>query len=136
MTGSLSLIAGIGVDAVTVSRFEKWAADPKLLERFFQPEELALCRERGKGMVASLAARFAAKEAFGKALGTGLAGFALKDIMVQGWPGERPVLKLSGRALKAARGARAHISLTHEKDLAIALVMLENLGADNRWAKN
>jgi holo-[acyl-carrier protein] synthase len=124
------VIAGIGIDAVTVSRFEKWAADPKLLERFFRPEELALCRERGKGMIASLAARFAAKEAFGKALGTGLAGFALKDIMVKGRPGERPVLELSGGALEAARDAKAHLSLTHEKDMAIALVMLENRETD------
>lgn len=126
------MIAGIGVDAVAVSRLEKWAADQRLLGRFFQPGEIALCRARGAGMVQALAARFAAKEAFGKALGTGLAGFSLKDIMVRGGPGKRPELELSGGALAALRkfGAEtAHLSITHEGDLALAFVILEKKSA-------
>ena len=126
------MIAGIGVDAVAVSRLEKWAADQRLLGRFFQSGEIALCRARGAGMVQALAARFAAKEAFGKALGTGLAGFSLKDIMVRGGPGKRPELELSGGALAALRkfGAEtAHLSITHEGDLALAFVILEKKSA-------
>jgi holo-[acyl-carrier protein] synthase len=122
------MIAGIGIDAVQISRLEKWAADPALLERFFAAAEAALCRERGASMLRSLAARFAAKEAFGKALGTGLVGFALTDIMVREDTGGRPVLEVSGKAreLMRARGAEtAHISLTHEGDMAIAVVILE-----------
>jgi holo-[acyl-carrier protein] synthase len=77
----------------------------------------------------SLAARFAAKEAFGKALGTGLAGIVLKDIMVKNRHNGQPVVLVSGTALSALRNRGAgkiHISLTHERDNAIAMVVLEN----------
>lgn len=134
------MITGIGVDAVAVSRFEKWAADQRLLRRFFHPKEIALCRARGAGMVQALAARFAAKEAFGKALGTGLAGFSLKDIMVRGGPGKKPKLELLGGALAALResGAEAaHLSITHERDFALAFVVLErNRDGKSRWMEN
>jgi holo-[acyl-carrier protein] synthase len=122
------MIVGIGVDAVTVSRFEKWAADSGLMERFFDDREIAALRERGGGMVRSLAVRFAAKEAFGKALGTGFAGISLKDIMVLNAQDIRPELTAEGTALaamKAAGARKAHVSLTHERDLAVAVVVLE-----------
>ncbi|MDR2552965.1 MAG: holo-ACP synthase [Treponema sp.] len=122
------MILGIGIDAVRVSRLEKWAARPALLERYFDPREIEKAQERGRGMAASLAARFAAKEAFVKALGTGFAGILLRDIMVLNPLNRRPGLDLEGSALGAMRAAgagRAHLSLTHEGDLAIAMVMLE-----------
>jgi holo-[acyl-carrier protein] synthase len=122
------MILGIGIDAVETGRLEKWAANPEILNRFFDPQEIAAVRERGKGMVKSLAARFAAKEAFGKALGTGLAGLVLKDIAVAGSVNEKPVLVLKGSALAAMRalGAeKAHISLTHDGNMAMAMVILE-----------
>jgi holo-[acyl-carrier protein] synthase len=121
------MIVGFGIDAVEIRRLEKWAADPKLLERFFSSQEVESCREKGKGMTSSLAARFAAKEAFGKALGTGLTGFELKDIMIAVKAGGAPVLVLEGRALKAMRDAgadKAFVSLTHEAGMAIAAVIL------------
>jgi holo-[acyl-carrier protein] synthase len=122
------MIAGIGIDAVEINRLEKWMENPEMLKRVFAEEEIALCRKRGASMLRSLAARFAAKEAFGKALGTGLAGFALTDIIVKGEAGEAPVLGLSGKARDRMReqGAKAaHISLTHEGNIAIAVVILE-----------
>ncbi|MDR2701161.1 MAG: holo-ACP synthase [Spirochaetaceae bacterium] len=122
------MIEGIGIDAVKISRMEKWADNPPLLGRFFNPREIAAARERGSGMSGSLAARFAAKEAFAKALGTGLAGIVLKDIMILNGRNEKPELILEGSALAAMKtfGARrAHLSLTHEGDTAIALVILE-----------
>lgn len=122
------MILGIGVDVVVVSRLEKWANNQDLLERFFDSRELAAVRERGKGMLRSLAARFAAKEAFGKALGTGLRGLALKDIMVLNRADERPRLSLerSARAALEAAGAKeAHVSLSHDGDIAVAFVVLE-----------
>jgi holo-[acyl-carrier protein] synthase len=124
------MIAGFGIDAVFTPRFEKWAGNPKLLERFFHSDEIRACRERGSGMVRSLAVRFAAKEAFGKALGTGLAGFGLKDVVVKNSDGEAPVLELSGRALDAMRekgAAKVHVSLSHERDMAFAAVILESV---------
>jgi len=127
------MIIGIGVDVVQIHRLEKWAGDSSLLERFFDARELDAIRERGRSMVRSLAARFAAKEAFGKALGTGLSGIALKDIMVLNGTNERPSLYLEGSALdamKAAGAGRAHLSLTHDGDTAIAMVVLEAENGD------
>jgi holo-[acyl-carrier protein] synthase len=122
------VIVGIGIDAVTVSRLKKWAADPAILKRFFDEREILTVQERGKGMVRSLAVRFAAKEAFVKALGTGLAGISLKDIMILNGQGTKPEMKVEGSALKAMKAAGAEkvfVSLTHEGDMAIASVVLE-----------
>jgi holo-[acyl-carrier protein] synthase len=124
------MIVGIGVDVIHVRRIEHWQAMPGLLERYFHPDELAAVRLKGNAAGLSLAARFAAKEAFGKALGTGLAGIVLKDIMVANRHNGRPEVELFGTALEALRqsGAdRVHISLTHERDNAIAMVVLESL---------
>ncbi|MDR2110293.1 MAG: holo-ACP synthase [Spirochaetaceae bacterium] len=122
------MIVGIGVDVVRVCRLEHWRTIPGLLERYFHPGELAYALSRGNGAAPSLAARFAAKEALGKALGTGLAGIVLKDIMVRTLRGGRPELAVFGTARAALEksGARKiHISLTHERDNAMAMVVLE-----------
>jgi holo-[acyl-carrier protein] synthase len=126
------MIVGIGVDVVHVRRLERWRTIPGLLERYFHADELAAALSRGGGADLSLAARFAAKEAFGKALGTGLAGIVLKDIMVVNRHNGQPEVQVFNTALAALRrsGAdRVHISLTHERDNAIAMVVLETVGA-------
>lgn len=123
------MIFGIGIDVVHVSRMERWKKIPGLLERYFDPVELQAALERGNGASLSLAARFAAKEAFGKALGNGLAGMVLKDIMVKNRHNGQPEIIVSGTALAALEksGAeRIHLSLTHERDNAIAMVVLEH----------
>ena len=129
-TKEVFLISGIGVDIVNVKRMRRWRELPGLLERYFHPGELAEALSRGAGADLSLAARFAAKEAFGKALGTGLEGIVLKDIMVENSPGGRPEIKAFGTALSAVErnGAnRIHLSLTHDKDNAVAMVVMEVL---------
>jgi holo-[acyl-carrier protein] synthase len=122
------MIVGIGVDVVHVDRLKRWLNIPGLPERYFHPEELSSALAKGAGAELSLAARFAAKEAFGKALGTGLAGITLKDIMVVNRHNGRPEIGVSGTALAALQkcGAdRVHVSLTHERDNAIAMIVLE-----------
>lgn len=122
------MILGLGIDIVEVSRLEKWLNDKKLLERFFNKEELEYVLSKRDGAAPSLAVRFAAKEAFGKALGTGLAGIELKDIAVVNDKTGRPFLKLFGTALQALKekgGASIHLSLTHEKTTAAAVVIIE-----------
>jgi holo-[acyl-carrier protein] synthase len=122
------MIIGIGVDVIHVHRMERWRKIPGLLERFFHPEELSESLSKGNGAELSLAARFAAKEALGKALGTGLTGIVLKDIMVKNRHNGRPEIAVFGSALAALErsGAhRVHLSLTHEQDNAIAMVVLE-----------
>ena len=123
------MIVGIGVDIVHINRLKHWEQVPGLLRRFFHPDELMAVREKGSGSTLSLAARFAAKEAFGKALGTGLMGIVLKDIMVKNRHNGQPEIHVSGTALAIMkdRGVdRIHLSLTHERDNAVAMVVLES----------
>jgi len=124
------LITGIGVDIVNVQRMKRWRSIPGILERYFHPQELSAARLRGGAEELSLAARFAAKEAFGKALGTGLEGIVLKDIMVINHHNGRPEIKVFGTALSAFEkcGAnRIHLSLTHDHDNAVAMIVMELL---------
>ena len=124
------MIVGIGVDVVHTSRMERWMNTPRILERYFNPLELRDALSRGTGACLSLAARFAAKEAFGKALGTGLAGIVLKDIMVKNRHNGKPEIEVFGTALSAFKisgAGKIHISLTHDKDNAIAMVVLESI---------
>ena len=102
--------------------------NPAILERFFHPDEIATARSRNKGMALSLAARFAAKEAFGKALGSGLAHFALKEVAVINDKVGQPIMRLEGAARREYElhgGGMIHISMTHEGDNAVALVIIE-----------
>lgn len=121
------MIRGIGVDIVEVARMESWL-ECGLAERFFRPEEAAACRARGAGAAAALAARFAAKEALGKALGTGLRGIRLQDIEVCSDRSGRPRFHLHASAEQAVRAAAAgciHLTLTHERSFAAAMVVIE-----------
>ena len=122
------MILGIGIDAVDSSRIARWMDNSHLLERFFHVQEVADSRKRGASAAFSLAARFAAKEAYGKALGTGLKGITLKNILVTNNADGRPYLTLFGDALQYfthMQGKYIHLSLTHERNIAIACVILE-----------
>lgn len=123
------MILGIGIDVVQVERIRRWKEVPGLFERYFHPRELETAGRNMKNGILSLAARFAAKEAFGKALGTGVGGFSLKEIEVINDPRGKPELLLCGKALKVLErfgGRRVLVSLTHEIDNAIAMVVIED----------
>jgi len=123
-------IIGIGTDLARSERFRKFL-DPgnKVLERIFSEEERSYSLKK-RDPVPHLAARFAAKEAFLKALGTGLRdGLAWQQVCVVLDPLGCPSLKLSGRAveLMTSRGARkAHLNYSHDGDYAVATVILED----------
>ena len=125
-----SSVVGIGVDLVRIPRIrrlmERWQA--RFLDRVFTPDEVAYALRR-HDPAEHLAARFAAKEATLKALGTGLSmGVRWREMEVRRARGERPTLVLSGRtaALGAALGVRRlHVSLTHDGDYALAQVLAE-----------
>ncbi len=122
------MIAGLGIDIVHVDRIRRWLALPGLVERFFHPVEIEAARSRGAGQALSLAARFAAKEAFGKAMGTGLRSIRLRDILVKNDREGKPEIHLEAEALNrcaAAGGGKVHCSLTHEGENAVAIVILE-----------
>jgi holo-[acyl-carrier protein] synthase len=118
----------VGTDLVAVERVERLLADqPPLAARVFTPRERAYCAARPRREGEHLAARFAAKEAAFKALGTGAAGGAWTEVEVVNEAGGRPVLRLHGRAAATARRRRmrrADVSLSHAAGLAIAHVVL------------
>src|SRR5690349_1139691 len=124
------MIVGTGVDIAEVGRIK--AAVERFGERFlrrvFTPAEVRYCM--GKTNAAErLAARFAAKEAGMKAIGTGLRhGVTWQDVEVLRLPGQRPILKFNGKAAEFADRLgckRTHLSLSHTKEQAIAYVILE-----------
>ena len=122
------MITGVGIDIVEVKRMEKWLGSSSLLERYFHPDEVKVAFSRRNTAALFLAARFAAKEAFGKALGTGLANLILKDILVVNKANGKPEIKLFGtakQAMEKSGAKKAHISLTHERENAVAMVILE-----------
>jgi holo-[acyl-carrier protein] synthase len=122
------MIIGVGIDAVSIERFNRWKDKPRLFDRFFHQDEIEMAARRGGMKMHSLAARFAAKEAFGKALGTGLAGFSLKECAVLNNMHGKPDLVLHGKAkqaFEAIGGKGLFVALTHEHDYAIAVVIIE-----------
>lgn len=122
------MVIGIGCDLAEVNRLEKALGRGGFAARVFTPGEIAYCRARGAQAYASFAARFAAKEAFVKALGTGLRGGRLTEIEVVNDELGRPQLVLHGyfKNFAAALGVtKTHISLSHTAQLAMAQVVLE-----------
>lgn len=124
------MIAGIGTDIVAIDRFQRFIDENNaaLFERLFTRVERRHCSAK-KNSAASFAARFAAKEAFLKALGTGLRdGISWQDIEVANDRNGKPGLTLTGRAseLVASREIiSSHLSLAHDGGSAIAMVVLE-----------
>jgi holo-[acyl-carrier protein] synthase len=122
------VILGVGIDVVHVERIRRWKEIEGLYDRFFHPEELAIALPRGEVGTLSLAARFAAKEAFGKAIGSGLRHFSLREIAVLNDSSGKPFMVLTGAAEEAFKdlgGRRIVLSLSHEKDNALAVVIIE-----------
>ena len=121
------MVVGIGVDLVDVERFERaLTRTPKLRDRLFGSLDLS----RQDLSAQSFAARFAAKEATLKALGGNLQGFSWHDIQVTGETGQPPTLVMTGAALARARerGASSwHLSLSHDKGMALAFVVMEGV---------
>ena len=124
------MIYGIGIDLVKVIRvkeaLERWGE--RFHNRVFTPGEVRYCMQK-KNPSPNFAARFAAKEAFVKALGIGIRrGVHWKDVEVQRGPLGRPVLKLNGRAVEICQKERIEglfLSLTHDGDYSGAIVVLE-----------
>ncbi|MBP5357694.1 MAG: holo-ACP synthase [Treponema sp.] len=124
------MIFGIGCDIVFVSRLQKWIKNPDIIRRYFHPKEMAFETMSDQRLCEYYAVRFAAKEAFSKALGTGLRGFELSDIHVENNENGKPELFLENKAKSVTdslcgENARVHLSLSHEKEYALAYVVIE-----------
>lgn len=122
------MIVGIGTDLCQTDRMERAVERETFLQGVFSPEERDLLAGRtGKRRAQTAAANFAAKEAFLKACGRGLGGFALADIAVLRKESGEPYFALTGGAAAWVEENRLtpHLSLTHDAGLASAFVVLE-----------
>lgn len=124
------MILGMGIDLIEVPRFERALQrhGERLLNRLFTPNEIAYCQSKARA-VEHYAARFAAKEAALKALGTGKSGgIRWRDVEITRAPGGPPQLQFHGLAQKrfeAVGAKRASVSLTHTNHSAMAQVIIE-----------
>jgi holo-[acyl-carrier protein] synthase len=113
---------GLGVDMLEINRIEKSALNPRFLSRVFGERELAIYKARGNP-ASFLAANFCAKEAFSKAIGTGVRVFELKDVQLLRDELGKPYLELSGKAKDLSGNMDFEVSVSHTKEYAIAVVV-------------
>ncbi len=116
------MISGIGVDIIEIDRVKAAvkAHGKKFLNRIFTERELEYCTNRRVYRFPELAARFAAKEAYSKAIGTGIVGIKFREIEVINDRSGRPRIYVLGKVLK-----KVHLSLSHSKNYAVASVVAE-----------
>ena len=126
------MVVGIGIDVVEIERvarsIERYGS--RFLERVYTAAEIAYCQRKRRNAGESFAARFAAKEAGAKALGTGIGfGVTWRELEVGREPAGRPLLMLHGRAAEIAASLgvrRSSLSITHTRTQSTALVILED----------
>jgi holo-[acyl-carrier protein] synthase len=123
------MIFGTGIDIIEVSRIKTvMERDIGFREKIFTPGEIEYC-ETKRHKYENYAARFSAKEAFLKAIGTGWRfGIRFADIDVYHDEYGKPLIRLSGKAEELARDegiSKIHVSLSHVKEMASAVVILE-----------
>lgn len=122
------MILGIGTDIVEVARIAKSIETIEFREKIFSAIEIAYC-ETKTHKAESYAARFAAKEAFFKALGTGWrGGMAFNEVEISNDTLGKPWLRVLGKTaeiLAEKNIEKMHVSLSHTKATAIAMVILE-----------
>jgi holo-[acyl-carrier protein] synthase len=121
-----------GIDTIRISRIGDVIKRKgvRFFERVYTPAEIALCESKGMNRVASLAARFAGKEAVVKALGTGvgLNNIRFNDIEILADENQRPVVTLHREAKEYYRkmgGTGKEVSLSHDGDQAVAICVMQ-----------
>ena len=107
----------IGIDIIEISRIEHAAANEKFIPKHFTQNEINYFKLKNMAPN-TVAGNWAAKEAFSKALGTGIRGFSLTDIEILRNKHGAPYIKFKGKKI------RAHLSISHSKENAVAIVNL------------
>jgi len=123
------MIKGIGIDIIEIKRVKKLIErDNKFVEKIFTPKEINYCKNKIR-KEQHYGARFAAKESFLKALGTGLrSGMSWKDVSIKNDKLGKPKVGLYGKTLekfKKMKCKQIHLSISHTKEYAIAYVIIE-----------
>ena len=122
-------IFGIGTDIVSIDRIKKTIKNKKTLKRIFCEEEIFRCNKL-KNAFNCYAKRYAAKEAFSKALGTGISnGINFNEIIVKNEKNGKPFIKFCGKTMviikkKFKKKPKINLSLTDEKKYAVAFVTI------------
>lgn len=124
------MIVGTGIDIVEVPRIAKSVErfGQRFLNRIFTEAEIRYCDAKANRME-RFAARFAAKEAAMKAIGTGMRGVSWRDFEVGREPSGRPTMLFHSRGAQVAERLgvrRAHLSVSHTEEHAVAYVVLED----------
>ncbi|KXB97474.1 MAG: hypothetical protein AA908_06350 [Chlorobi bacterium NICIL-2] len=122
------MIAGIGIDIIEVERIARAIEryGEHFLRRIYTDAERQYCDRAPATRMLHYAARFAAKEAFSKAIGTGMTnGFRFRECGVINAPSGMPMLVLSGDLAERWAGYRLHLSLSHTQHYAAACVVIE-----------
>lgn len=123
------MILGLGTDIVDIARIAKSVEEIRFRERVFSPHEISYCEAKAN-KAESYAARFAAKEAFFKALGTGWrGGLAFNEVEIQNDELGKPSIHLIGTTaeiIAEKKISSIHVSLSHTKETAIATVIIED----------
>lgn len=121
------MIIGVGVDIVQVDRIQKNIEKQKFIDKVYTDKEKEYLTKR-KFNHQTAAGLFAAKEAVSKALGTGISGFSITDIEIVKDEFDKPEILLYNNALKISKDKgidKINISISHEKDYAIAFAVAE-----------
>jgi holo-[acyl-carrier protein] synthase len=124
------MIIGIGTDVVDVPRVQKTLEEygERFLVKVFTEEEIAYCNRFGDTRFLHYAARFAAKEAFSKAVKTGMRdGMSFKQVGIRNLPSGEPIMELFGPMLERWGSHTIHVSLSHTATVALAVVVLESV---------
>ncbi len=128
------MIFGIGIDTIEVPRIERTISEygEQFLNRIFSDDEISYCQSR-RFSAEHFAARFAAKEAFAKAIGTGIRrGFIWKEVEVGKEYSGKPVIVIHGSMIRKVINIVSseywvQVSLTHTKEVAEAIVIIEKV---------
>ncbi|MBR4641830.1 MAG: holo-ACP synthase [Selenomonadaceae bacterium] len=121
------MIIGLGTDIIEIARIKKAVARKHFRDNVFTETEQVYCESRGKNSAASYAARFAAKEAFFKALGTGIVT-QLTNVEIFNDGQGAPHIFLRGKAKILVESMNVHkisVSLSHSRDFATAVCIIE-----------
>ena len=116
---------GIGLDLCEIARMEKLLKDDRFLRRYFTQDEKTYVLSRGVGAARSLAGLFAAREALGKALGSGI-DFDLKEAEVVHTDAGAPFFRLSGKLKERIGEDRLFLSISHDGGIAAAVCLWES----------
>ncbi|MGH1364488.1 MAG: holo-ACP synthase [Calditrichia bacterium] len=118
-----------GVDLTEVERIQRLIEryGDRFLKRVFTPLEVAYCQGKKNSAAQSFAARYAAKEAVFKSTGLGLrTDMRWHDVEVRNDENGRPELVLTGEVARLLTGKKAHLSISHAGNMAIAMVVIDD----------